>query len=618
MYTDGNLTWTHAPVTLVPSPYPRRSFEYVLEIQPLINTMIDNIARDRDFLTRCLQPVARSDPFVSRLLELFHSVPEKTVRHGINLGILRSDYMLNDADADSDGSAGSSGTAAAASGSAGQAAAVEVPLQIEINTIASSFGCLSQRVGELHRHVLTHGAESPELAAVLAAAGLSSIAADPASAALTLAPANPTIATLAQALALAQLVGSADRRAVVLFIIQPGERNQADQRLLEAALWERHGVRAEFVTLAEAGARARVAEDGSLWLLQPPAPAPEAGTAETETGAGAGAEGLTEAGAVPVAVVYYRAGYTPSDYPSEQDWAARALLERSAAIKCPSVGYQLAGTKRVQQELCLPGVVERYVGGSLAGAARVRRCFAAQYSLGDSAGSASGAGAGSSSGSISASASASGSASSSGSGSGSSSGSGSAGAGAGAGSFGAAEAVAAAEKDGNPWVLKPQREGGGNNYYGPALSSFLAANKHSPVLSAFVLMQRIFPQPRPAAFVRGGVLQVLPSVSELGVYGVFLGDGGAGAGAGEEGGDDGGAEGSSTSTTSSSSSSSSTRSSSSSSSRSSSSSSSSSSRGSQTAINAAAGYLLRTKPLGVDEGGVATGFSVLGSLLLAD
>lgn len=48
-------------------------------------------------------------------------------------------------------------------------------------------------------------------------------------------------------------------------------------------------------------------------------------------------------------MAYFRCGYTPADYPGEAEWAAREAIERSAAVKCPSVAYHLAGTKRVQQ-----------------------------------------------------------------------------------------------------------------------------------------------------------------------------------------------------------------------------------------------------------------------------
>ena len=38
-------------------------------------------------------------------------------------------------------------------------------------------------------------------------------------------------------------------------------------------------------------------------------------------------------------------------------------------------------------------------------------------------------------------------------------------------------------------------------------------------------MQRIFPLPQKTAFLRSGDLKILPSISELGVYGTFLGYG---------------------------------------------------------------------------------------------
>ena len=45
------------------------------------------------------------------------------------------------------------------------------------------------------------------------------------------------------------------------------------------------------------------------------------------------------------------------------------------------------------------------------------------------------------------------------------------------------EAVEQAIIDGSKWVLKPQREGGGNNLYGVELSQFLIQNKNDPILS---------------------------------------------------------------------------------------------------------------------------------------
>lgn len=225
---------------------------------------------------------------------------------------------------------------------------------------------------------------------------------------------------------------------------------------------------------------------------------------------------------VEVSVAYYRAGYTPDDYTSTtgHEWTARTTIEQSITIKCPSAGLHLAGTKAVQAALCKPGVLERFL--SIEESEMLRQCFAMQYSLGDAT------------------------------------------------MRSLAEPVInAAMQDGSAWVLKPQREGGGNNYYGEKLSAFLkqhAADKEKGVdkLSGYVLMQRIFPALQQAAFLRKGSLVVAPSLSEVGIYGTYLSD------------------------------------------------------GQNQLVNEFCGYLVRTKAEGVDEGGVATGYSVLNSLLLVD
>ena len=219
----------------------------------------------------------------------------------------------------------------------------------------------------------------------------------------------------------------------------------------------------------------------------------------------------------PVSLVYYRCGYTPNDYTSSLDWDVRAMIERSTATKCPTVAYQLVGTKKIQQVLCSPGVLERFISKEKAD--MLRRCFAEQYSLGSMA------------------------------------------------SPGSDIAVEnAIATNGEKWVLKPQREGGGNNFYGKELADFLKAHLGCDVLSGYVLMQRIFPRPQKSVCLRKGQVATITTISELGIYGVFVGDG---------------------------------------------------SSDTPPMLNQAAGYLLRTKPLGVDEGGVATGYSVLNSIVLS-
>ena len=44
-----------------------------------------------------------------------------------------------------------------------------------------------------------------------------------------------------------------------------------------------------------------------------------------------------------------------------QDWKLREKMDLSLAISCPSVRYQLAGMKKIQQILALPNVLERFI-----------------------------------------------------------------------------------------------------------------------------------------------------------------------------------------------------------------------------------------------------------------
>jgi glutathione synthase len=61
-----------------------------------------------------------------------------------------------------------------------------------------------------------------------------------------------------------------------------------------------------------------------------------------------------------VALVYYRAGYTPNDYPGQDEWSARLKIEKSSAIKCPNVAYHIVGAKKVQQEIADKEVLSRF------------------------------------------------------------------------------------------------------------------------------------------------------------------------------------------------------------------------------------------------------------------
>lgn len=122
-------------------------------------------------------------------------------------------------------------------------------LQVEINTIASSFGCLSSKISAFHRYMVSKVLQRP---LERASGGPSYIL-----------PSNCVIEGLTRGLCMAHKEyvrqrGIEKGAAVVMMVVQPNERNIMDQKMLEVALWQRHGVRLVRATLRQ------VCQSGSL------------------------------------------------------------------------------------------------------------------------------------------------------------------------------------------------------------------------------------------------------------------------------------------------------------------------------------------------------------------
>lgn len=142
-------------------------------------------------------------------------------------------------------------------------------------------------------------------------------------------PYNPGIEKAADGLAAAHhaygVLG-----AVVLFVVHDPEPNIFDQLWLSDYLFDVHSIETVRLTFSQILEMAELDSARRLVLN--------------------GKE---------VSVVYFRTGYVPINY-QERGWEARKMLERSRAIKCPTVITQLVGSKKVQQVLTEQGVVERY------------------------------------------------------------------------------------------------------------------------------------------------------------------------------------------------------------------------------------------------------------------
>lgn len=81
----------------------------------------------------------------------------------------------------------------------------------------------------------------------------------------------------------------------------------------------------------------------------------------------------------------------------------------------------------------------------------------------------------------------------------------------------------------NKFVLKPQREGGGNNIYNENIRSWLNSMKESQERTAWILMDRIYPPLQKNYLIRTAEeplednINLSDVITELGIYGVIIG-----------------------------------------------------------------------------------------------
>ncbi|CAH1269943.1 GSS [Branchiostoma lanceolatum] len=406
-----------APFALLPSPVPRALFVQARAVQKDFNLLVHRVSHDRAFLSRCLSSVVKVDNFTASLFHIYEQVQEEGVTQPICLGLHRSDYLL-------DNTTNNDGV-----GTNGVTACRQLQLkQTEINTIAAAGAGFGEKIARVHKHVLN----------LLGVAD-----------AYKHIPENRALDSQLDGFVAAwEQYGS--QKAIIVFVVEEERcRNVFGQRLSEFTVMERHpGLVVKRYSLRQIAEDAELKSDKTLFIH--------------------GSE---------VAVVYFRAGYSPAHYPTEKEWSARLKIERSRAIKCPCISYHLAGTKKVQQELAQPGVLERFLEDPKA-VSRVRATFAGQHTLemgleGD-------------------------------------------------------RTVQMVMRSPEDYVMKPQREGGGNNIYGEDIRTVLneLMQKDFEERTAYIVMDLICPAVLQNYFIRPGDWPRLQDSScELGIYGVFMAEG---------------------------------------------------------------------------------------------
>jgi glutathione synthetase len=417
------------------------------------------------------------------------AVKEEGYVQSLSLGLFRSDYMLHAPE-------GSSSISLK---------------QVEFNTISSSFGGLAKQVASLHTELATFPDSSSSLAYPphpLLRKEDGNLKSD------AVPPPNESVKTLCSGLAAAhEAYGSSKSSPAlplcILFLVQDHERNIFDQLALSTYLKTHHGIIAFRLPASDILSQTTISKETPSRRLLFTSPASPSVTFEAT-------------------VVYFRALYAPTEYTSEVSWKARHHLERSAAIKCPTVLLQLAGSKKVQQVLTSkpPGpdhLIHFLPNHSKAVHDSLRETFSPQYSM-----------------------SATDDPSQEGS------------------------KLALDDKTAEKHVLKPQREGGGNNIYRSKIPPFLKSIPERDY-KQYILMELIQPPTDAKNTVLRSDGQVVSGnvISELGIFGTCLWDTEANG-------------------------------------------------KTKMLQNEEGGYLMRTKGRDSDEGGVAAGFSSLDSLVLYD
>ena len=355
--------------------------------------------------------------------------------------------------------------------------------QIEFNTISSAFAGLTGIVADLHKAVLHYAVDNCRIREINLDYEKEKLPT------IDLILPNEALRKSAEAMIKAFELYN-NENACILFLIVPNERNICDQNaLIDSIKKIKPNIRFLFKTFEQL--TNELVLDEKTWNIYLKLTHDE------------------------IAIVYYRAGYIPDHYVNERCWLVREQIEQSRAIKCPTVGSQLAGCKIVQEYLTRDNIVEKYIDDKNL-STRIRSTFAPMFTFDNHQ---------------------------------------------------TREMnINLLRQNPNGYVLKPNLEGGGNNKYGNEILNII--EKEANYLNYYMAMEKILPPKCTTCLIKpnGKHLLHVECINEIGIYGTMV----TNVDTNEE------------------------------------------------YINEVAGYLVRTKTIDTDEGGVATGYSVLDCLDLSE
>ena len=234
--------------------------------------------------------------------------------------------------------------------------------------------------------------------------------------------------------------------SIIVFVVQKIETNLFDQYSISEELYNKYKILSKRLTLNEIKKNCVQDDQGNLTI-----------------------DGKL------ISMFYFRAAYCESDFPDEESWQGRELIELSTAIKIPDINTFLTTFKIFQYELSKPQIMMHYCNNDLI-INDLLRFFGGIYYIKDMD------------------------------------------------QEKQKELFSQIKADPNKYILKPMREGGGNNITGDKLKELIPEEGNEPndLLKVSVIVDKIDAAVHESIVLRNEKINIQNSISEFSIYGIIL------------------------------------------------------------------------------------------------
>ena len=297
----------HVPISLYPSPIPRGLFDKIFFYQIVLDKLLYKLSNDQKYLEEILTPIASKDNFVQKLLEISKKSVNFEKKQKIRLGIFRNDYLLDKAQ--------------------------DFIFLQDWNTSSVGFNSYTNNLLCFHNYF---DQKYPDVFAKYKNKEKENTKEIPQDKGNTIENFSHSIV---EAL---KLAFPETKEYLIVFVIKKDEQAKYDFELenlingLKDEKDDKIKIKSVKLSLGEISKKLTKDGDGNLLL-----------------------DGNK------VSMVYFNAGDKEEDYPDEDSWNGRELVELSTAIKVPDVNILLSSLRIFQYYLTKPGIIMHYYDNAL-------------------------------------------------------------------------------------------------------------------------------------------------------------------------------------------------------------------------------------------------------------